>query len=280
MRTAISAFPICRPAHTIWQPGRVTRAPELLAANEKPKTGFPLAYYPGIPDVASASPIQLSAGQQAEADFSLTAVPVYQLSGIVTGYLPEQGVGVQVFNPSGDEVMLSTSVNMESGVIHADNVPAGSYVIKVFPQTPTQILRAETRVNVSSTSTTCGWLVLAVSIPVAVRLESRSSSSSSSSVISQDRPPVSVGLISNDTTAPESYATLVQQGAGHGSYMLQNVDSGTYVADVTPQSPWYVQSATDGQTNVDDDLSGSRQRPQLSPGNRFLLTIVRACQAR
>ena len=38
--------------------------------------------------------------------------------------------------------------------------------------------------------------------------------------------------------------------------MLQNVDSGTYTAEVTPQSPWYVQSATYGQTNVlYDDLS-------------------------
>jgi hypothetical protein len=230
---------------------------ELLAANEKPKTGFPLAYYPGVPDVASASPIQLTAGQQAEADFSLTAVPVYQLSGMVTGYLPEQGVGVQVFNPSGDEVMLSTSVNMESGIIHVDNVPAGSYVIKVFSQTPTQTLRAETRVNVTSNLESLRLVLApAISIPVAVRLESRSSSASSSSVTSQDRPPVSVGLISTDTTAPESYATLVQQGSGHGTFMLQNVDSGTYLADVTPQSPWYVQSATYGQTNIlYDDLS-------------------------
>src|SRR5271157_2636369 len=47
----------------------------LLADDKKPKTGYPSLYYPGAPDLASASPIQLGVGQQAEADFSMTAVP-------------------------------------------------------------------------------------------------------------------------------------------------------------------------------------------------------------
>ncbi len=227
---------------------------QLLAADEKPKTGFALVYYPGVPDLSSASPIQLNAGQQAEADFSLNAVPVYQLSGLVTGYLPEQGVGVQIFNPSGDEVMLSTSVNPESGIIHVDNVPAGSYVVKAFCQAATQTLRAETRITVSSNLDNLRLaLGPAVSIPLVVRLEPRSSNSTAT--VNQDRPPVSVGLVSSETAAPEIYATSAP-GSGRGSLMLQNVDSGTYTAEVTPQSPWYVQSATYGQTNVlYDDLS-------------------------
>ncbi len=136
-------------------PGNV--GTQLLAADAKPKTGFPLVYYPGVPDLSSASPIQLSAGQQAEADLSLNAVPVYQVSGTVTGYFPDEGVGVQVFNPSGDEVQLSTSFNMESGLIHVDNVPAGSYIVRAFCQAPNQTLRAEVRVNVSSNLEICGW---------------------------------------------------------------------------------------------------------------------------
>src|SRR5271157_3785811 len=44
----------------------------LLADDKEPKTGYPSLYYPGVPDLASASPIQLGAGQQAEADSSMT----------------------------------------------------------------------------------------------------------------------------------------------------------------------------------------------------------------
>lgn len=232
---------------------------QLLAADEKPKTGFPPIYYPGVPDLSSASPIQLNAGQQAEADFSLTAVPVYQLSGIVSGYLPEQGVGVQVFNQSGDEVSLSTSFNMESGIVHIDNVPAGSYIVKATARTATQVLQAETRVNVTSNSESLRLaLGPAISIPIVVRMESRSTSnlSAAGGNPNQDRPPVSVRLISNETTSAEWDSSFVQHAPGRDNMVLQSVDSGTYSVDVIPQAPWYVQSATYGQTNVlYDDLS-------------------------
>ncbi len=225
---------------------------ELLAADEKPKTGFPLLYYPGVSDLSAASPIQLNPGQQAEADLSMTAVPVYQLSGTVTGYLRDQGVGVQVFNLSGDEVSLSTSFNMGSGIIHVDNVPAGSYVVKAFSQIANQTLRAEARVNVASNSDNLHLaLGPAISIPVVVRMESRNASNAAGGTTwNVARPPVSVRLISNETTSPEWDSSFVQQVPGHDSMVLQNVDSGTYTAEVTAQAPWYVQSATYGQTNV------------------------------
>ena len=182
---------------------------------------------------------------------SLTAVPVYQLSGTVTGYQPDQGVGIQSFNPSGDEVSLSTSFNMGSGIVHADNVPAGSYIVKAFSQTANQT-SGRARVNVSSNSDSLRLaLGPAISIPVVVRMESRNASNAAGGTNwSVARPPVSVRLISNETAAPEWDSSFVQQTAGRDSMVLQNVDSGTYTAEVTAQAPWYVQSATYGQSNV------------------------------
>jgi hypothetical protein len=258
-------FPNLMPGTYYLRAGPSNEGTQLLATSERPKTGFPFVYYPGVPDVSAASPIQLSAGQQAEADFSLSAVPVYQLSGTVTGYLPEQGVGVQVFNPSGDEASFTARLNMESGVIHVDNVPAGSYIVRAFSRTLAQTLRAEARVNVASNLENLR-LVLgpAISIPVVVRLESRNSSNltAAGKNSNQDRPPVSVRLISNETTSPGLDSTLVQQGSGRNSTVLQNVESGTYAVDVTAQAPWYVQSATYGQTNLlYDDLSVATSGP-------------------
>src|SRR6202012_3522818 len=107
---------------------------------EKPKTGIPSVYYPGVSDLTSASPIQLGAGQQAEADFSLNVVPVNHLAGTVVGSSGEQGVGFQIFNQSGDELPLPTTFNMETHAFSVESVPAGSYILKALSQSGGQPL--------------------------------------------------------------------------------------------------------------------------------------------
>ena len=89
-------------------------------------------YYAGVPDLASASPIQLAAGQHAQADFSMTAGPVYHVSGSVSGHPPQQGVGFQFLSQSGDDLSLPIKFNMEAGRFDVDSVPLGSYVVKAL----------------------------------------------------------------------------------------------------------------------------------------------------
>ena len=152
-------------------------AEQLLAAGEKSKTGFAHVYYPGAPDLASALPIQLSGGQQTEADFSLSAVPVYQVSGSITGHLPDQGVGFQLLTSSGDELSLPTSFNMETGTFKLEGLPAGSYIVRAISQADGQPMRAERLVNVAANIEDLRLaLAPTVSIPIVVRMESRSSS--------------------------------------------------------------------------------------------------------
>ncbi len=106
----------------------------ILPGAEKQKTGYPSMYYPGVPDLASASPIQLAAGQQAEADFSTTAGPVYHVSGSIAGYPQQQGVGFQFLSQSGDDLSVPIRFNMETGRFDVDNVPPGNYIVKAFSQ--------------------------------------------------------------------------------------------------------------------------------------------------
>ena len=73
----------------------------ILPGAEKPKTGYPSMYYAGVPDLASASPIQLAAGQHAQADFSMTAGPVYHVSGSVTRPSSATGRGISILEPVG-----------------------------------------------------------------------------------------------------------------------------------------------------------------------------------
>lgn len=229
----------------------------LLAGTERPKTGYASMYYPGVPDLASASPIQLAAGQHAEADFSMSAGPVYHVTGTVAGYPPHQGVGVMFLSQSGDDLSLPARFNMETGGFDVDSVPPGGYVVKAFSQGgPDQPLRGEAHLNVVASVENL-HLVLgpAISIPVVVRMESRASSNPGTGAAATQGPPLSVRLLSTDPTAPESYS-IVRNNSGTYSAVLQNVEPGKYSVDLIPWSTWYVQSAQYGQTNLlYDDLS-------------------------
>jgi hypothetical protein len=238
---------------------------QLLPEGEKQKSGFPHVYYPGVPDIAAASPLQLGAGQQFEADLSLSTVAVYQVAGVVTGHTPDQGVGFQVLTPAGDEVSLPTNFNMETGVFTLDNVPAGNYLLRAVSQSGMQPMRAETRITVNSNLDGLRLtLAPSVTIPIVVRSESRSSSSPNAQANPQ-RPPLSVQLAPTELATSEVFSSY---DPNRGGIAIQNVDFGTYTVELRPHPPWYVQSASYGQTNVlYDDIS-------VSAGQSYPLDII------
>jgi Carboxypeptidase regulatory-like domain len=243
----------------------------ILPGAEKPKTGYPSMYYAGVPDLASASALQLAAGQHAQADFSMTAGPVYHVSGSVTGHPPQQGVGFQFLSQSGDDLSLPIRFNMEAGRFDVDSVPAGNYVVKAFSQAgPDQPLRGELHLNVVASVENL-HLVLgpAISIPVVVRMESRASSNQGTGAEGIQAAPIAVRLISSDPATAESYSTAVRGSSGASSVVLQNVEPGKYSVDLIPHGAGYVQSAQYGQTNLlNDDLTIA------SAGQSYAMEIV------
>lgn len=244
-------FPNLMPGTFYVAAGPLDSEPRILAAGEKAKTGFPHVYYPGVPDFTSAQPIQLSAGQQMEVDFTVNTVPLYQLSGTIAGRQPDQGVGFQLLTPSGDDISPTANFNMESGTFKLEDVPAGSYIVRAISQAGLQPMRAEARVNVATNIEELRLtLAPTVTIPIVVRMESRSSSGgSTNSPWSPDHPPLSVRLIPADPNIAEQFSTYEQRN-GHPTMVLQNIDPGNYTAVLMPQPPWYVQSATFAQTNM------------------------------
>lgn len=242
----------------------------LRTHDEKPKTGYPSLYYPNAPDLGSASPIQLVAGQQAEADLSMPTVPLYHISGTLalSGSLPEQGVGLEILNQSGEQLSIPTRWHSDTGTFDIDAIPAGSYILKAISHAGNQALRSETHVSVAANLDGVTLVLAPVPlIPITVRMESRDASNVNSSRWNQQRPPVSVRLISTAMLATEAGSNFVQQG-GQQIMALQNVEPGKYSADVTPGVPWYVQSAQYGPTNLlSDDVT-------IAPGQNYPIEIV------
>ena len=245
------------------------REVRLLAKDGKGRTGYPITYYPGAPDVASASPIELNPGQQREADFSMPAIAVYQVSGTVTGYEATQGVGLQILDQAGQDLALPLRFSTNTGTFACENVPAGTYILRASSQMGDHPLRAELPLNVTADLDNI-HLVMgpALSIPVMVRMETRDASNSTAPGWNRETPPVSVRLISLIRLAVELNSNLVQQGPGHQVMTVPDVDPGKYAVNVAPWGPWYIQSASYGPTNLlSDDLT-------VATGQNYAIEIV------
>jgi hypothetical protein len=217
------------------------------------KTGYPAVYYPGVPDLASSSPISLSAGQQAEANFSLNEVPAYNISGTVSG-LPNQGVNLQLSDQSGSPLPFSYQFSPDNSRFDFHGVPSGVYLLKAFAQlAPNQPVRAEKRLNVASNVYNLNLaLTPAISIPISVHKESvaQSAPSPMNYVRPQSQgPPLGVRLLATQPGASDSYATL-EGPPGQQTLVLRNVEPGRYSVELIPQGNWYVQSADCGRANL------------------------------
>ena len=244
------------------------RAENLLAVGQPPTAGYPGAYYPGVPDLASASSIQLTAGQQAEANFSLNEVPVYSISGVISGYTPGQGVGVQVFDQSGVQVPTGVQFSSENGRFDVHALAAGNYVLKATSSMGgNQPVRAELRLSLTSNVYDLHLALVPESlIPVVVRMESRPSSAQDPGGRfrrSSGGPPVSVRLVGTGPGTNEAYATYDGR-QNQQSLTLRNVEPGRYSAVIDARESWYVESAEYGQTNLlTDDLVVTANSPPL-----------------
>lgn len=231
----------------------------MLDADERPTSGYPGAYYPGVPDLASASPIQLAAGEKSEANLVLNEVPVHAISGTLSGYAPNQGVGIQLFDPSGVQVDQGVQFSPENGRFDVRPVPAGSYVIKAFSsQGPNQAVRAEARFTLGSDLHNLHLaLTPAPSIPVVVQLENvgdRPRNPAGIRNAGAAGPPVAVRLTGTGPGTNEAYASF-DTPSGPRTLSLRNVEAGRYTAIMDARESWYVASAEFGQTNLlTDDL--------------------------
>jgi Carboxypeptidase regulatory-like domain len=234
-------------------------ADTLLEPDEPPKTGYAGAYYPGLPDLASASPLQLAAGEQSEANLTLTEVPVYAISGTVSGYAPNQGVVLQVFDQSGVQVDQGVQVSPENGRFDVRPLAAGNYVIKAFSSLgPNQTVRAEARITLTADLHNLHLaLAPAPSIPVVVQMESVAQRPKNAAAFTRPinaGPPVSVRLTGAGPGTNEAYASF-DSPDNPRTLSLRNVEVGRHTAIIDARENWYVASAEYGQTDLlTDDL--------------------------
>ncbi|MBZ5566748.1 MAG: carboxypeptidase-like regulatory domain-containing protein [Acidobacteriia bacterium] len=231
--------------------------PATPRAASEPRLGYAPAYYPGAPDASSAAPIEVRGGQTVQLDFHLRTQPVFDVSGLVTGIAPGQrGVNVQFMNHSGDSISANVHFNPSEGTFSA-KLPAGTYTVRASSfEPPRHSLSATATITVAADVSGLRLpLQPGASIPIVVRTDftkQQSSPNLGSGSASQDRAPAqyaSVQLIGLDSTRMSAFSSM-ERTSDNASYALQNVEPGHYAAQISPHGPWYVQSATYGQTDL------------------------------
>jgi hypothetical protein len=223
----------------------------------EPNLGYAPSYYPGTPDLASASAIEVRGGQTVQIEFRLRSQPVYEVAGFVTGIAPEQrGASIQFLSRSGDPLPANVRLNPDDASFSA-RLPAGTYTLRATSfNPPGPAARASATITVAANVSGIRLPLLpGATIPVVVKAEFTNQQSSAGvasgiGVVGFSSKPqyASVQLTGLDGVN-SSYSTFAAQD-NNASLSLRNVEPGRYAVQISPHGPWYVQSATHGQTDV------------------------------
>lgn len=233
--------------------------------------GYAEGFYPAANDISGAMPIEVGAGQQVEADFSLKPAPVFHISGVVAGIEPGQGVGMELINESD-----VTSMGMRFGAATGEFetvAPAGLYRLQAWSRGQDgESFKASVPLSVTS-DVSAIRLALApdTPIPIHVKLEKLAPENPDKGRFVFARPnkvaPVDVRLIATEPSFRnhDIGTTRIEEPGSPPEMLLKDIEPGKYSAEFEPNSPWYVYSAQCGAINLlTEDLqivSGVRPEP-------------------
>ena len=230
--------------------------------------GFAEVFYDNADDLAGATPIQLAAGQQTEADFSIKSPPLFQVSGTIN-VPPGQSANLSLLNWAGAPLSLPTRFMPNTGEFQTA-APAGSYILKAQSFGQNSIPMSATlplHVN-SDISGLRLVLTQAITIPVYVQKqnvavsEQHTHASSTTggvdvngklyTVVSNDGSMVNI-ILREEGVAMENriFYSTYRVVDGTPQMEIENIEPGKYlVAFSTGGGTWYVQSAQCGSVDL------------------------------
>ena len=222
--------------------------------------GYSQMFYPGVPEISAATPIDLAPGDQAVADLAVKSVPVVRISGVVAG--SNAHGWLQLESDSQENLSLPMRFDQQTGKFQI-KAPAGVYRLRATDTGPNgETWTADTPLDASKDISGL-HLVLAPQsgIPVDVSLQSSGTSvprTPGFAIIQGGRrinatsPPVNVHLIPLGTSAGgQDYFSSPTPGSD--ALAIRDVQPGTYAAEFTSSPPWHVDSAVCGDIDLMSD---------------------------
>jgi hypothetical protein len=227
--------------------------------------GYSFIYYPSSPDLANATPIEITPGKHFEAQLSIPRVPFFPISGTVSGVNPGQNLILQFEGSSGNFAGGGFTWNIRTGIFRSNPMPAGTYTVRATARdnrpmaTPGDALPSFTaRVEVNLNSNTPGLhlaLAPAKTIPINIVIDPTSQ---------QDIPQYSPVIPAIFPVNPDPGRTMNRGfsmigGPGKQKFTLPDLDPGRYQVEFRPNGNFYAASATFGNVDLlrDDLVIGS-----------------------
>jgi hypothetical protein len=227
---------------TLGQPG-IPNARELVYAK---------VFYPGVADFSAAAPLELRAGQQLEANFTLAAEPIYQISGVASTH--ENPSSQLSFARKAGAGYDFTQITPTQDGKFQNKLPAGSYSVSGSTASGVLLSTPGASLVISSDSPDVHVVLApAGSIEVAIRTEPARGAAEQDLAQNQGIPPMSLQLVSS---APSLNRPTNWWRAPSGG--IQNVEPGVYSVEINTAGQWWVKSVRSGGVDLlSDDLTVS-----------------------
>jgi uncharacterized protein (DUF2141 family) len=229
------------------------------AAHEVKSSGttYQTTYYPGTPDRGQASPVQLHAGDDFPADFSLTPSPSLSIRGSVVNLPPRASASIMLQSRDFSVIMTGAEMNKDGTFVFHDVSP-GNYTIMASVEGSPVPMTARQSLQVGSTNVDGVRLSPqpGATIQGHLHFESRNQLRFDPERIFLTLQMADAGEQSD--TAPvfrESFSNITHV-AGDGSFRWADVPAGNYyvqiVGDGDANGGWYMKSVSTGGRDVND----------------------------
>jgi Carboxypeptidase regulatory-like domain len=206
-------------------------------------------FYPSAHELSSASSFELGPGETFDASFSLKEEPLFQIAGSIGCLGVNDAIGLELVDHSGEVLPVPMRTAPDPCHFRAE-VPGGSFTLVANVWHEGVQYTAEVPLTVNSDIAGISLVPSPIrSIPITVMAESTHSQRSSR------RAPVAdlVRIHFHADNRPLARSDFYSERGGdprNPSPVFRNLPSGRYSAEVDANSPWYVQSAQCGDTDL------------------------------
>jgi hypothetical protein len=211
---------------------------------------FAKVFYPGVADLSSATPIEIVPGREVEANLTLSAEPMYQVSGSLAAF-SNLVAGVTFARKAGDDADFTQTADVQDGKFQV-KLPAGAYSVGGQTRDGMEVTTPGATVTIRSDEADLEVpLNSAPTIPIEIEKEQGAAGSERRAAIQGILPGFWMQLVPMSHSRRGYYFWTGQAGG------IPKVAPGTYRLEINSNTPaeWWVKAARSGGVDLlSDDL--------------------------
>jgi uncharacterized protein GlcG (DUF336 family) len=236
-----------------------------LTSKKPMEEGYGPQFYPGVPDLESASVMEIRAGAQVHIAQALNRQRLFEVAGVVRGTDPDDGFNLMLTNSAGEVAQRTVRTNPRTGQFQIQGVSSGLYMLRATsnrrpslsephgladeaPPPLIALLPLQVHGDVSGLV-----VVLGSGITIDVQVHDEVSTNDAASGLHR----VSLQMVPREFSMSSSWITVPPDPSdARAQRRFEGLAPGTYVVSGSPNGPWYISSLRCGSVDLlRDDLT-------------------------